>query len=123
LVRGLGAKSLIIADQSLTKDEKIEIIEDRLQYNIKVFNLTTITSINDQKKAASNIRKIRIDDLLERKPIKINNTEISDQIKDKVVLVSGAAGSIGSEIVWQVAAFNPKKLTRLDQAETPLHQI
>lgn len=123
LVRALGANSLIIADQSLTKDEKIEIIEDCLQYNIKVFNLPTITNINDQKKVASNIRKIRIEDLLERKPIKINNTEISDQIKDKVVLVSGAAGSIGSEIVWQVAAFNPKKLILLDQAETPLHQI
>ena len=123
LVRALGANNLIIADQSLTKDEKIEIIEDCLNYNIKVYNLPTLTNINDQKKVASNIRKIKIEDLLERKPITINNTEISDQIKDKVVLVSGAAGSIGSEIVWQVASFNPKKLILLDQAETPLHQI
>src|SRR5690606_36537158 len=51
------------------------------------------------------------------------NCQISGQLKDKVILVSGAAGSIGSEIVWQVAAFNPKKLILLDQAETPLHQI
>ncbi len=123
LVRTLGAKTLIIADENLTKDEKIEIIEDCLNYNIKVYNLPRLTDINDQKKVASNIRKIKIEDLLERKPIVINNNEISDQIKDKVVLVSGAAGSIGSEIVWQVAAFNPKKLILLDQAETPLHHI
>ncbi len=123
LTRSLGAKTLIIADENLTKDEKIEIIEDCLNYNIKVYNLPRLTDINDQKKVASNIRKIKIEDLLERKPIVINNNQISDQIKDKVVLVSGAAGSIGSEIVWQVAAFNPKKLILLDQAETPLHHI
>ena len=123
MVRSLGANNLIIADENLTKDEKIEIIEDCLNYNIKVYNLPRLTDINDQKKVASNIRKIKIEDLLERKPIVINNNQISDQIKDKVVLVSGAAGSIGSEIVWQVAAFNPKKLILLDQAETPLHHI
>lgn len=123
MVRVLGANTLIIADENLSKDEKIEIIEDCLAYNIKVYSLPRLTDINNQKKIASNIRKIKIEDLLERKPIKINNCEISNQIQDKVVLVSGAAGSIGSEIVWQVATFNPKKLILLDQAETPLHHI
>jgi len=123
LVRSLSAKTLIIADETLTKEEKIEIIEDCLNYNIKVYSLPKIADINNQKKVASNIRKIKIEDLLERKPIVINNNQISDQIKDKVILVSGAAGSIGSEIVWQVASFNPKKLILLDQAETPLHHI
>ncbi|WCM43532.1 polysaccharide biosynthesis protein [Flavobacterium sp. CBA20B-1] len=123
LVRVLGANSVIIADETLSKDEKIDLIEDCLKYNIKVYNLPGITDINNQKKVASNIRKIKIEDLLERKPIQINNTQISHQIKDKVILVSGAAGSIGSEIVWQVANFNPKKLILVDQAETPLHQI
>ncbi|WP_317622832.1 polysaccharide biosynthesis protein [Myroides sp. JBRI-B21084] len=123
LVRTLGANTIILADGNLTKDDKIEIIEDCLKYNIKVYNLPQITDINNQKKVASNIRKIKIEDLLERKPIQINNTIISEQIKDKVVLVSGAAGSIGSEIVWQVANFNPSKLILVDQAETPLHQI
>lgn len=123
LVRSFGASTLILADDNLSKDEKIEIIEDCLEYNIKVYNLPRLTDINDQKKVASNIRKIKIEDLLERKPIQINNCQISSQIKDKTILISGAAGSIGSEIVWQVAAFNPKKLILLDQAETPLHQI
>ena len=123
MVRVLGANALILADEKLTNSQKIEIIEDCLAYNIKVYNLPNITDINDTKIVASNIRKLKIEDLLERKPIEINNTIISDQIKDKVILVSGAAGSIGSEIVWQVAAFNPKTLILLDQAETPLHQI
>lgn len=123
LVRSFGASTLILADDNLSKDEKIEIIEDCLEYNIKVYNLPRLTDINDQKKTASNIRKIKIEDLLERKPIQINNCQISSQIKDKTILISGAAGSIGSEIVWQVAAFNPKRLILLDQAETPLHQI
>lgn len=123
MVRVLGANTLIIADENLSKDDKIDIIEDCLAYNIKVYSLPRLTDINNQKKVASNIRKIKIEDLLERKPIKINNCEISNQIKDKVVLVSGAAGSIGSEIVWQVATFNPKTLILLDQAETPLHHI
>ncbi len=123
LVRSFGASTLILADDNLSKDEKIEIIEDCLEYNIKVYNLPRLTDINDQKKVASNIRKIKIEDLLERKPIQISNCQISSQIKDKTILISGAAGSIGSEIVWQVAAFNPKRLILLDQAETPLHQI
>lgn len=123
LVRSFGASTLILADDNLSKDEKIEIIEDCLEYNIKVYNLPRLTDINDQKKIASNIRKIKIEDLLERKPIQINNCKISSQIKDKTILISGAAGSIGSEIVWQVATFNPKRLILLDQAETPLHQI
>ena len=123
LVRSLGANTLIFAEDTLSKKDKLEIIEDCLDYNIKVYNLPQLTDINNQKKVVSNIRKIKIEDLLERKPIEVSNTIIRDQIKDKVVLVSGAAGSIGSEIVWQVAAFNPAKLILLDQAETPLHQI
>lgn len=123
LVRSLKANTLIFAEDTLIKKDKLEIIEDCIDYNIKVYNLPQLTDINNQKKVVSNIRKIKIEDLLERKPIEVNNTILSEQIKDKTVLVSGAAGSIGSEIVWQVASFNPKRLILLDQAETPLHQI
>lgn len=123
LVRSLGANTLIFAEDTLPKKDKLEIIEDCIDYNIKVYNLPQLTDITNQKKVVSNIRKIKIEDLLERKPIEVSNSALSEQIKGKTVLVSGAAGSIGSEIVWQVASFNPKKLILLDQAETPLHQI
>src|SRR5690606_2260863 len=106
LVRSLGGQILILADNNLSKEDKLEIVEDCINYNIKVYNLPSLTDINDQKIISSNIRKIKIEDLLERKPIVINNNEISNQLNNKVVLISGAAGSIGSEIAWQVANFN-----------------
>ena len=66
---------------------------------------------------------MKIEDLLQRSPIKLNNLKLSALYKDKVILVTGAAGSIGSEIVKQLIPFSPKKIILLDQAETPLHDI
>lgn len=123
LARKLGAQAIIIADNTLNNEEKISIIDDCLQYNIKVFNLPYLNDMSNQKTIAANIRNIKIQDLLERKPIELDNCNISKQLNDKVVLVSGGAGSIGSEIVWQVSKFNPKKILIVDQAETPLHQV
>ena len=70
-----------------------------------------------------NLRNIQIEDLLGRKPIEIDKTPIEKMISDKVVMITGAAGSIGSEIVRQLSTFKPKKLILLDNAETPLHNI
>ena len=70
-----------------------------------------------------NLRNIRIEDLLGRTPIEIDKTPIEKMISDKVVMITGAAGSIGSEIVRQLSGFKPKKLILLDNAETPLHNI
>ena len=70
-----------------------------------------------------NLRKIQIEDLLGRKPIEIDKTPIEKMISDKVVMITGAAGSIGSEIVRQLSMFKPRKLILLDNAETPLHNI
>ncbi len=70
-----------------------------------------------------NLRKIQIEDLLGRKPIEIDKIPIGKMISGKVVMITGAAGSIGSEIVRQLSMFNPRKLVLLDNAETPLHNI
>lgn len=123
MARSMKAKAIILADTSLSNEEKINIIDDCLSYNIKVLSLPPLADINDVKNISAKIRNIKIEDLLERKPISLDNNKISKQINDKVVLISGAAGSIGSEIVWQVAKFNPKRIILLDQAETPLHNI
>ena len=69
------------------------------------------------------IRHIQIEDLLMREPIQVDMRAISAQIEGKTVLITGAAGSIGSEITRQVASFNPYRLILVDQAETPLHDI
>ena len=72
---------------------------------------------------ASTIKEVQIEDLLGRDPIKINLKEIASHLEGKRVLITGAAGSIGSEIMRQVAMFNPYQMILIDSAETPLHDI
>ena len=69
------------------------------------------------------LKEVEIEDLLPREKIEINLDLVKEQLAQKVILITGAAGSIGSEIVRQVAQFEPKKLILIDQAETPLHDI
>jgi FlaA1/EpsC-like NDP-sugar epimerase len=85
--------------------------------------LPVISDWKDKNEVANKVVNFQIQDLLERKPIVLDTLSISNQLKDKTILISGAAGSIGSEIVRQVLTFHPKKLIVLDQAETPLHQL
>ena len=69
------------------------------------------------------LKEVDIEDLLPREKIEIDMESVKGLLTDKVILITGAAGSIGSEIVRQVAQFNPRKLILIDQAETPLHDI
>jgi len=123
LARAYKTEAVILADNNILNEEKIAIIEDCLNHNIKVLTLPPLTDVNDKSNLSAKIRNIKIEDLLERKPIILDSNKILNQIRDKVVLVSGAAGSIGSEIVCQVAKYNPKRIILVDQAETPLHSI
>lgn len=123
MMRYLGAEGLIIADKSLTKDEQLNIVDQCLEFNLSVYNVPLITDWENQQEISQKIKNIQIEDLLERDPIVLDNKLISKQLKDKTILITGAAGSIGSEIVRQVILFNPKKVIILDQAETPLHQL
>jgi FlaA1/EpsC-like NDP-sugar epimerase len=123
LMRSLNAEGIIIADKSLTKEEQIYIVDQCLEFNYKVFTVPLITNWENQKEISQKIKNIQIEDLLERKPIVLDDRSITKQLKDKTVLITGAAGSIGSEIVRQVLTFNPKVILMLDQAETPLHQL
>lgn len=123
LMRSKGAQALIIADKNLTKEEKLNIIDDCLEYSYKVYTVPIIKDWEDEKEISTKVKTFEIQDLLERKPIVLNNNAISGQIQGKSILITGAAGSIGSEIVQQVIGFNPKRLIILDQAETPLHHL
>nr|WP_236564868.1 nucleoside-diphosphate sugar epimerase/dehydratase [Flavobacterium sp. MK4S-17] len=123
LMRVFGAQALIIADKSLSKEEKLTIVDECLEFNYKVYTVPLVSDWEDQKEISKKIKNFQIEDLLERKQIVLDNKSISSQLKDKVVLITGAAGSIGSEIVRQVVQFRPKLVIMLDQAETPLHHL
>lgn len=123
LMRFIKANALIIADKSLSKEERSTIVDDCLEFNLKVYTIPLVTDWDDQKEISKNIKSFEIHDLLERKPIVLDTKAISNQLFEKTVLITGAAGSIGSEIVRQVLEFNPQKIILLDQAETPLHSL
>jgi FlaA1/EpsC-like NDP-sugar epimerase len=123
LMRSVNAQAVIIADKSLTKEEQLVIVDQCLEFNYNVFTVPLISDWENQREISQKVKNIQIEDLLERKPIVLDNKSISKQLKDKTVLITGAAGSIGSEIVRQVLGFSPKVVVILDQAETPLHNM
>ncbi len=123
LLRINGAEALIIADKSLTKEEQVAIVDSCLEFNYKVYSVPIISDWENKKEISEKVKSFQIQDLLERKPIVLNNRSISSQLKGKKVVITGAAGSIGSEIVRQVLNFQPRKVIMIDQAETPLHNL
>jgi FlaA1/EpsC-like NDP-sugar epimerase len=116
-------KLLIIAIEKLPATRKQELVEICLQYNVKVLNVPPLQRWIKGELSFKQIKKINIEDLLEREPIELNRDVIGQRIKGKIVLVTGAAGSIGSELVKQMLSFEPRKIYLLDQAESPLFEL
>jgi FlaA1/EpsC-like NDP-sugar epimerase len=114
---------LIIAIPNLTPSRKSQVIELCLNNNIKVKSVPPITNWINGELSASQIRQVSIEDLLNRAPIRIERSAAAKEIYEKVVMITGAAGSIGSEIVRQVINLNPSKLILIDQAESPMHDL
>jgi FlaA1/EpsC-like NDP-sugar epimerase len=123
LLTELEAEALIIADKNLSKHERLQIVEDCIAHDFKVYTIPLVADLEGQTEITKSIKTFEIQDLLDRKPIVLDTKSISKQLKGKKVLVTGAAGSIGSEIVRQVLLFEPKKIIVLDQAESPLHEL
>ena len=114
---------MVIAIPSLSEQRKKEIIEQGLALNVIVKSIPSFDKWVDGKLATSQIQDIRIEDLLGRKPIILGKSNVIREINEKVVLVTGAAGSIGSEICRQLMHYNPAKLVMLDQAESPMYDF
>ena len=114
---------MIVAIPSLSQERNKEIIEQGLALNLIVKSIPAFDKWVDGKLSTSQIQDIKIEDLLGRKPIILGKSNVIREINEKVVLVTGAAGSIGSEICRQVMHYNPTKLVMLDQAESPLYDF
>ncbi len=123
LLRDNDVSNLIISVQGLTAAKKQEIVDISLNHNTKVLNVPPVTNWINGELSFRQIKKVQIEELLEREPIKLDKENIQEQLTGKTILVTGAAGSIGSEIVRQVIRFNPKKIILLDQAESPLYEM
>jgi len=101
----------------------MEITDDLLAYSVTVKIVPAVDKWIDGKLHAGQIQHVKIEDLLERNPIKINNPTVSRYLKGKTVFVTGAAGSIGSEIARQVSDCTVKKLILIDQSESQLYDL
>lgn len=114
---------LIIAVPNIPASRKKQVVDTCLKYNVRVLHVPPMSKWINGELSMNQIREVKIEELLERDPIQLDNERISKQLIGKRILITGAAGSIGSEIARQVAGFNPQKLFLLDQAETPLFEL
>lgn len=99
------------------------LLANFVDHNISLLTTVPINEWNGTIMSKEQLRDVQIEDLLPRDPIQVNMMEIAANIEGRCVLVTGAAGSIGSEIVRQIASFNPYSIILIDQSETPLHDM
>lgn len=118
-----GVSTIIVSPLKMEKLKKSDMVDLLLDNGIKLLTAPPLSEWNSATLQPSQIKEIQIEDLLERDPIEVDVHKIASHLEGKCVLITGAAGSIGSEIMRQVVKFNPYKLILVDQAETPLHDI
>ncbi len=115
--------TIIISPAKMEELKRSDIADRLLAHNIKLMTAPPLSEWSGQTLNRTQLKEIQIEDLLQRNPIEIDIHKVASHLEGKRVMITGAAGSIGSEIMRQVASFNPYKLILVDQAETPLHDI
>lgn len=116
--------SILIPDK-LFDAIKTDYADELLRHGFKLFIINHVSEFisNEGTSSTAHVERIKIEDLLGRRQIKINHNHLANFINGKKVIITGAAGSIGSEITRQVAAMNPNSIILVDQAETPMHSL
>ncbi|MBA7575657.1 UDP-N-acetyl-alpha-D-glucosamine C6 dehydratase [subsurface metagenome] len=124
-IKQLNVKKVIIADEHLSNEKTALINKEANKLLVDVLYIPSYEEILGEttRNISKNILDINIEDLLKRNKVQIDNGSVTSVIKNKNVLITGAAGSIGSEICRQILKFNPKSLIALDQAETALFYL
>ena len=115
--------TIIISPAKMEVLKRSDMADRLLAHNIKLMTAPPLSEWSGQTLNRTQLKEIQIEDLLQRNPIEIDIHKVASHLEGKRVMITGAAGSIGSEIMRQVASFNPYKLILVDQAETPLHDI
>ncbi len=123
LIHDEGVNNLIIAIQQPNEENRQRIVEICLANGVKVSKVPSPKSWINGEFSTKQISRVNIEDLLGRSPIVLDEKRISTQLTGQTILVTGAAGSIGSGLVKQIARYNPGKLILLDQAESPLYDL
>lgn len=123
LLANQDIKLLILATETIAAVKKQQVIDLCLANNTRIFSVPPVKRWINGELSFKQIKKIDVKDLLEREPIKLDTELIAKSITNKVILVTGAAGSIGSELVRQILPFFPARLILLDQAESPLYEL
>ena len=123
-IKRYGVEMIILAMPSLGIDKRNEIVNKLIDLGVSVKSVPHVDSwINGNQLSFNQIQDIKIEDLLEREPIVLGKENVKHELEGKVVMVTGAAGSIGSEICRQVLQHNPKCLVMFDQAESPMYDL
>ncbi len=117
------ANTLIVAIQNPDGEKLQAVLDQAISLKMEVQKVPNLKSWTNGSFSARQLKKIRIEDLLGRETIDLSNKQLSAEISSSTILVSGAAGSIGSGLVQQIASFNPKRIILLDQAESPLYDL
>lgn len=118
-----GVELLIIASKNIDKERLNYLVDICLKYGIHVQQVPPIQQWIDGKLKPDQLKDIRIEDLLEREVIQIENARVKEEYSGKRILITGAAGSIGSELVRQLTNYDPSLLILCDKAETPMHEL
>ena len=123
LVSKLDVRMIVIAIPSASREEIRAVVDRCIESGVEFKIVPSIREILAGKARLSELRDVQVEDLLGRPPIRLDLTEVEEDLNGRVVLVTGGAGSIGSELARQVAGFGPAKLVVLDQAESPLYFV
>lgn len=114
---------IIVASEGVSPNKLIALVDNLSSEDVKIKKVPPIDNWINGELSSTQIKQVQIEDLLGRAPIEINNPNLENEFTGETVLVTGAAGSIGSELVRQLAEFSVKHLILVDQAESPLYDV
>lgn len=123
IIQKLDISIVLLAIPSINRNKRNQIINNLNNFGIKVKTLPSISEIIDGKVTISDIRDLNVDDLIDRQEIKADHNLLNKNINSKIILVTGAGGSIGSELCRQIIKLNPKKLILIELNEYSLYKI